>query len=266
MKIIIIDDEIDAGLDLQNVLERVLPGSRITTFTLPQLALDQVREGGVSIAFLDVEMPCVHGLILAKRIKELDPLIKIVFVTGYGQYSLDAYSVPAGGYILKPATDEMVRKVLAELSTPLQKGGANIEVTTFGNFEVFVDKKPLTFSRSKAKELFAYLVDRKGSGITTAQIAGVLWGDKPYNRSLQKQTQNIIGYMMESLRDAKISDVVRKEWNCISIDTSLINCDYYDFLASDDISTTSYNGEYMAQYSWAELTNAVLWKKSKLSG
>ena len=49
-------------------------------------------------------------------------------------------------------------------------------------------------------------------------------------------------------------DVIVKAWNSCGIDTSKVECDYYDYLKGDNYALNSFQGEYMSQYSWAEMT------------
>ena len=49
------------------------------------------------------------------------------------------------------------------------------EVKCFGNFEVYVNGETLSFKRTKTKELFAFLIDQKGSGLTAKQICACLF-------------------------------------------------------------------------------------------
>jgi len=131
-------------------------------------------------------------------------------------------------------------------------------VHTFGNFDVFINEKPLVFGRLKAKEALAYLIDRKGSFVTTAELAAILWEEREYDRSLQNQTQVIISSMMKTLKDNGISDIIIKKRNQIAVDKSKIKCDYYDFLNREASVVYAYGGEYMSKYSWAEITAGEL--------
>ena len=53
-------------------------------------------------------------------------------------------------------------------------------------------------------------------------------------------------------------EVLVKNWNIWGVDTSKVSCDYYDFLKGDVEAVNSFLGEYMSQYSWAEMTLAQL--------
>ncbi len=58
---------------------------------------------------------------------------------------------------------------------------------TFGYFDLFVDERPVMFKSAKAKELLAVLVDRQGGTVTTDQIIGTLWEDRPNDVSRCKK-------------------------------------------------------------------------------
>jgi len=177
-----------------------------------------------------------------------------------------SYEVTASDYLLKPITKEAVENAISRLRSPVEiKTDKKVRVQTFGNFEIFVDGTPLIFSRSRAKELFAYLVDRKGASVTNTEIAAVLWDEKAYDISLKNQTQTTISEMMKTLRDNGIDDVIIKSWNQISVDKSKIDCDFYDFLNCNPSAVNAYCGEYMANYSWAEMTTAVLNQKTNIT-
>lgn len=255
MKIAIVDDEYHAIAGLRKVLEQLDKHFIIYEFRLPSEFLAFLTEQWVDLAILDIEMPEVNGLELAKRVKDLRKETNIIFVTGHSQYALEAYELYVTGFLLKPPTERAMQKALENLRIPLPANSAHIRVQTFGNFEVFVDGTPLSFPRSKSKELLAYLVDRAGTGATAAEIAAVLWEDKPYDRAAQNQTQKIIRVMMQTLKAAGIEEMIIRRRNNLMVDITSFSCDYYDFIKWD---TRLYRGEYMSCYSWAEMTSAAL--------
>jgi two-component SAPR family response regulator len=217
-------------------------------------------------AFLDVEMREMSGIELAKELKELCPSVRILFVSAYNQYACEAFQLHAKGYILKPATEDLIVEALDSMEIEWRQPrkiadleeGKCVSVHTFGNFDVFVENEPVQFERSKSKELFAYLIDRCGAGSSTAEIAAVLWEDVVDRKKLKNSTQTVIHSMMQSLKQRNIEDVVVKKWNYLAVDISKVECDYYKFLEGDAVAVNSYMGEYMSNYSWAEMTTASL--------
>ena len=80
--------------------------------------------------------------------------------------------------------------------------GNHADLATFGNFELFVDGRPITFKQAKCKELLAYLVDRRGSGVARAEAFAILWEDRLYDRPMQKQLDVIIRSLRDTLKEA----------------------------------------------------------------
>ena len=66
----------------------------------------------LSLLFLDVEMPGMDGVELAKRVREGNREVKIIFVTGYSDYILEGYDVAALHYLMKPVAKEKLFQVL----------------------------------------------------------------------------------------------------------------------------------------------------------
>ena len=259
MKIIAVDDEKLALDTLVDSIEKAVPDASITGFRKPDDALQFIRENDCEIAFLDIKMRGMTGLELAKRLKEIQGDINIIFVTGYSEYSLDAFRLYASDYLLKPATPDAVRQALGHLRTPVRPAlTQKIRFQCFGNFEAYVDGKPLVFKRAKTKELLAYLVDRMGASATMGELMAVMWEDGPDTSSRQSNLRNLIADMKNVLSDAGVDNIIIKNRNSIAIDRESVDCDYYDFLRHIAYAVNSYHGEYMMQYSWAEITTAAL--------
>ena len=259
MNIIAVDDEKYLLADIEKTIKEAIPGAAVTGFRKPKEALEFAKDNNIDVAFLDIKMIGMSGIELAKKLKDIKGNTNIIFVTGYFEYAVETFSIPASGYILKPITKEAVLSAMENLRNPVKvKSEKKVNVQTFGNFDVFVNEKPVVFGRLKSKEAFAYLIDRKGAYVTTAEIAAVLWEDREYDRSLQNQTQVIIAAMMKTLKDNDINDIIIKKRNQITVDKSKIKCDYYDYLNWDAFAVNAYEGEYMANYSWAEMTAGQL--------
>lgn len=259
MKIIAVDDEKLALDTLVDSIEKAVPDASIAGFRKPDDALQFICENDCEIAFLDIKMRGMTGLELAKRIKQIRGDINIIFVTGYSEYSLDAFRLYASDYLLKPATPDAVRQAMEHLRTPVKPAHTKrARFQCFGNFEVFVDNKPLVFKRLKSKELLAYLVDRMGASATMGELMTVIWDDGADTSSRQSNLRNLIAELKNVLTEAGVESIILKNRNSIALDCKAVDCDYYDFLRHIPYAVNSYHGEYMAQYSWAEVTTAAL--------
>lgn len=254
MKILAADDEALAREMLTDAIREALPDAEIFDFAKPSELLEFAKETPCEIAFLDIHMRGMTGVELAKKLKDLNPKLNIIFVTGFDQYTGDAMRLHASGYIMKPVTKEKVEAELAELRHPITpKSDALLRVQCFGNFDVFTpDGTPVHFERSRSKEVFAYLVHRHGSSCTIKEIAAALFEDEPYDLKQQAYIQKIISAMMKSLKKCGAGDTVFKKYNSLSVDVSKLDCDYYRFAELDAGAVNAYSSEYMSQYYWAD--------------
>ena len=149
-------------------------------------------------------------------------------------------------------------KVILLVVEAKEKNNAVLQVQTFGNFEVFYRDEPVLFTRAKSKELLAYLVDRRGAAVTTAEACSILWEDKEYNFSLQRQFQTVVSDLKKSLKKYNCACLIQRRRNSISVNITGLDCDVYRLLNGDETAGLWYRGEYMSNYSWAEVTAGYL--------
>lgn len=261
MKILVLDDERNALEMLMNIVKDAAPEAEPYGFRDPEEALAwAAKNAPVDVAFLDIQMRGITGLTVAKRLKESNPRVNVIFTTGYSEYAVDACNMQTSAYLLKPVSEEKVRAALDNLLYPIEVKHTNTFVRTFGSFEVFVNDEIVHFGRSKAKEMLAYLVDRHGSGVSRKEIFAVLFGDDTYDHGKQAYLTNIIRELQNSLNEAGIPNMLKRKYNSYAIDTSTFTCDLYDYESGDVAAVNSFRGEYMLQYSWAEDTLATLYR------
>ena len=121
--VIMVDDRsiiLNGGLP---ILRKTLPDAVVRGFTRPSEALEYARANRVALAFLDIEMGKTSGLDLCRALLEIYPRTNVVFLTAYSEYSLDAWSTGASGFLLKPITEEAVQAQLKMLRYPFMYGG-----------------------------------------------------------------------------------------------------------------------------------------------
>lgn len=258
MKILVVDDEKIVLDGLVKTVKEVVPNASIYGFNKSTEALEFVKDNKIDIAFLDIEMGALNGIEFAKEIKMIYPTINIIFVTGYSEYAIEAFRLKASGYLLKPFTKEDIQKEIEDLRNGLDCVSCKkIRISTFGNFEIYVDNKALTFKYAKTKELIAYLVDRNGAFCKNGEIMSILWEGEQRTSYLS----NLKKDLMDTLKKEKIESLIETSWGKMRINKEVIDCDYYRWLEGDATIINLYRGEYMSQYSWAEFTNADIYNK-----
>lgn len=259
MRFLAVDDEPLMLEALVSALRGAKPEAEILPFRWPEDALEAVREQSADVAFLDIQMGGMTGLQLAVELKKIKPDIHIIFVTGYSQYAVDAFAIHATGYLLKPVEKGDVERELTFLYGP-STSKSRIRVKTFGGFDLFVNGQPVRFDRTKAKELLAYLVDRRGSSVTSGEAYAALFedaGDTPAGKSYFR---TIVHELTKALKRAGVEEILRKGRNSYAVAPEAFECDFYRFLEGDPIAVNQYQNDYLPMYSWAEIRNGDLGK------
>ena len=123
--VIMVDDVKPIVLGALPVLEEVMPNATVTGFTRASDAIEYAKANRVSLAFLDIELGSTSGLELCRTLLEIHPRTNVVYLTAYKDYSLDAWSTGACGFMVKPLTSDGVREQLTKLRYPFRTGGEN---------------------------------------------------------------------------------------------------------------------------------------------
>ena len=254
MRIMCVDDEPLALKMLEMSVQKAKPDAEVKSFRKPRELLEAAQLDGCDIAFLDIHMRGMNGVELAKKLKGVNPKMNIIFVTGFSDYAGDAMSLHASGYIMKPVNKEKIERELSDLRFPITpKSNALLRVQCFGNFDVFTpDGAHVRFERSKAKEVFAYLVHKQGSSCTTRELFAAIFEDEPYEKKLQNLLQTYIYAMIKSLKAVGAEEAVVRSYNALAVNPEVLDCDYYRFKELDAGAVNAYQNEYMSQYYWAD--------------
>lgn len=231
--------------------------SETAAFTLCSKALEWAQEHQPDIAFLDIRMRGMDGLELAEHLHALYPALPIVFCTGYRDYAFDALQLHVSGYLMKPINQADIQREIDHIKQ-LPGTEKRLTVQCFGNFEVFHNGKPLHFKRKRSKELLAFLIDRRGASVSAKEICAILWEDDDDDEKNLMVLYKLFGDLRNTLESVGAQDVFIKGTQEYSVNTDLIDCDYYRYIVGDPAAQKSFQGEYMMQYSWAEETAASL--------
>lgn len=265
MLIFAIDDEPKMCRLLQKTIQEADPSAEVRSFSDGVHAIEAIENQGLmpAVIFSDIVMPELDGLELAVRLKTAAPDARLVFVTCFTEYALKAYELHASGYILKPPEPERIREELQELErkTPRKNGSPTdrLQVRCFGHFEVFWKGKALSFGRQQTRELLAYLIDRCGSFCSSEEIIAGIWEDVQDLKAAKHRLRNLTYDLRKTLSDIGLEALLLQRRNRLAIVPDLVDCDYYRMLEGDMDAVNAFRGEYMAQYSWAELTKGNLY-------
>ena len=256
MLIFAIDDEPIALTVLHKALAEAVPEASVMDFPLGADALEAIRARGLrpDVMFSDIRMPGLDGLALATQVRAASPATRLVFVTAYSEYAFDAIQVRTSGYVMKPVDTDAIREEMAHIRSARMEMPGGLWVRCFGSFEVFWNQKPLLFRRRQTLELFAFLIDREGGVCTSEEIVARLWEGET-NIAAAK---HLVGDLRNTLASIGMEDLLVRRSGRLAILRDRVDCDLYRMEDGDMEAVNAFTGEYMTQYSWAELTNGQL--------
>lgn len=193
MKAILIDDEKPA---LQHLERLLLKDGRLTItgkYTSARLGLAHLEQEKADIVFLDIGMPEMNGLEAGEYIAGLDRSTRIVYITAYSEYAIEAFELNAADYLLKPVTSQRLNKTLerlevgkesAEVKMPPTPAAAapvkELSILCFHRLEFIDSTEPgrkMQWRTSKAQEVFALLLHNRGQWVLKDTIVDLVWPD-----------------------------------------------------------------------------------------
>ncbi|MBR6476976.1 MAG: response regulator transcription factor [Lachnospiraceae bacterium] len=114
MRIAICDDEEIFQIQLRNAIEKIYHSMDviIDTFSDGHKLLARFDASPYDMIFLDIEMPAMDGITLAKKLRTRNENVFLVFLTSHVEYALEGYEVNALRYLTKPVKEEKLQEVL----------------------------------------------------------------------------------------------------------------------------------------------------------
>lgn len=193
MKAILIDDEKPA---LQHLERLLLKDGRLEItgkYTSARRGLEHLEREKADIVFLDIGMPEMNGLEAGEYIAGLDRSTRIVYITAYSEYAIEAFELNAADYLLKPVTSQRLSKTLERLEIRIEQNEARVEtfpepaaavkqlsILCFKRLEFMDSTEPgrkMQWRTSKAQEVFALLLHNRGQWILKDTIVDWVWPD-----------------------------------------------------------------------------------------
>lgn len=243
MRVILVDDEKPSLEELAYLLGKHTDVVIDAAFTKSTQALNYITDVNPEkfcpdVIFLDIDMPGMHGIELAHKIKIQYPDIMIVFITAYRSYALESFKVHPVDYILKPIKEhqlntalDQVRRQVSLLQAVRNENPAMIRITCFGHFNVQLANSDIDikWGTRRVKDLFMYLIDQAGLPPTRHEIIKAVFGGTD-----DKRTANNLYVTMHKLRqllhqmDPEEKHLRLHDNNCLEVAAGV--CDYTDFV------------------------------------
>jgi len=225
---LIVDDE---DLSLKRLKRLLLESGEFGechTFLNPSEALKFARTNSIDIAFLDISMPKIDGMTLSGKLRELDDSIQLVFVTGSGDYAVQAFDISALDYLLKPVTTERLNRTLDKIGRS-RHGAPTLHVQLLNGLKIYDrgrQETPIKLRSPKTVELFAFLVCKRT--VSREEIVETLWSDLETEKAL-KNLNSTLYYIRQAIDADKIEKVIHTSRSEIRIEENGFYCDLYEF-------------------------------------
>jgi two-component system response regulator AlgR len=112
MKCLVVDDEALARERLVRMLTESTDGELCAEAADGEQALQQVQAQQPDVVLLDIRMPGMDGLEVARHMLKLEQAPAVIFTTAYGDHALEAFETQAIDYLLKPVHPDRLRRAL----------------------------------------------------------------------------------------------------------------------------------------------------------
>ena len=117
LKALIVEDEYLAREELTYLVQTYSQIEVVAAFDDGLEAFKYLQQNKVDVVFLDINIPSIDGMLLARNIHQFSQKPHIVFTTAYKEFAVDAFELEAFDYLLKPLNEERVQRLLSKLES-----------------------------------------------------------------------------------------------------------------------------------------------------
>ena len=244
---------------VREMISALRPEAELRLFDSGLTALADARKQEADIAVIDTELPELGGLDFGQYLQELYPDVNLIYLSSDKAAGYTALRQHASGILSKPVAEPELVRELEDLRHPsVMKNHKRLFAQTFGNFDLFVDGKPIAFKYNRTKELVAVLINNRGAQTSNGEIIANLWEDDGDPEKKASYLSNLRQDLQNTFTKLKLNGLILKQRGSLAIATDRIECDLYDWLEKKQESKYLYLGDYMNQYSWPEVMHAEL--------
>lgn len=190
LKVLAVDDERPALSELTYLLERAEGVAAVTAAGSAGEALQLLQDGEFDAVFLDIHMPGLDGLALARLLKRFAVPPPVVFVTAYDTHAVAAFDIEAADYLLKPVRPgrlaDAIARILRKLAEPAVPGEAvepdETIAVELGGVTRYVKRSEVAFA--EAQRDYVRLHTRDKGYLVRTPLAGLeeRWADAGFVR------------------------------------------------------------------------------------
>ncbi len=245
MKVLIIDEDM---VSLSFFLETLVNEYTIEYKFFKENALDSlnyIKENDVDGVFISSNLLSVNSFELVRRLLEVHKDLRLVFLGAIESRYQEEFKENILGVCSKPLSLKQIEVYLDDLQRYEKK---EINIKTFGSFDVFVNGKIVKFKSVKSKELLALLITYNGKSLHMSDAICHLWPDKHLELA-KRLYRDAIWKLRKTLREYEISHIIDFKRAQIFLCKENIICDYWEYLKYPN--DHKYNGVFLSSYDWS---------------
>lgn len=191
INILLVDDE---AVDLEWLRRRVASNDQLKFLDIETAisgfaALKMMEQKRIDVILSDIRMPIMSGMDFARKAKEINPQVQIVFISGHQDftYAKEAIQLSASGYLLKPVDDNELSEMLIQLCAKIEKEREQdislSEALSLVNEELLLRWFNEATSGPVDLHIQSFLVPflRSGSAVAIIEIDDITWKIKNMN-------------------------------------------------------------------------------------
>lgn len=250
MVAIVIDEEVRVTEYISKLLRK--EGLIVYCFNNAIDALEKEIIKSADIIYIEIELKALNGLKFAHILNSINQNCEIIFVSVTGQYALDAYNAGVLDYLLKPVTEELVKRSLLRFHKrtgfPILKEEykdvtkKKINIAMFGKVSVSTDQmmKSLRFTTAKGAEVFCFMLLQKvGTEVSKWKLMDELWPDKDVNRG-NINLRSAVSRLNKTFRENEILIAMKSTRNGYLLEISHEVDTIVDVFMLEDISAKNH--------------------------
>jgi DNA-binding LytR/AlgR family response regulator len=196
-KVVIVDDEPPICDEIEYLLKKHPNYKTEKKFNQCFDALAYIIEFKPDILFLDIKMPGISGLEMARKLNELAKPPLIVFITAFQEHALEAFDTPAIGYITKPVTEENLANTLQKIDSLLvryhpQQANHSKKICVIDNGRILpLDKQDIILAYVSERDVYIRTSQQQYTCNLTFKEVEAIISDEPFLRIHRQYIVNL---------------------------------------------------------------------------
>ena len=146
---------------LGRFFEQANGGCRLSKYSRGDMFLRDLKPHAYDIVFFDVEMPGADGISVAKKLREVDKRVIIIFTTAHSQPVFSSFAAEPLQYLLKPLNYDSFESVMNLAVQKIEKDRRDCIILSFNNSIYKIPLREIVYFESRERTLLVHLTDRE---------------------------------------------------------------------------------------------------------